>query len=139
MSNQPRLSRVFRTCAVELLSVQFAYYDSLPTHHPEWELQIAQGTVDSLLGLFPMFVPPDPYRPELVRPVNDYLLERQRQTAEPEPVPSLKAEREQLRESYFASFPYEKIKVIDVCWAAQQHVREWRRWLAGERWCPARS
>ena len=37
--------------------------------------------------------------------------------------------RAQLRETYFAGFPGEKIKVLDVCWAAEQHYREWKRWL----------
>jgi hypothetical protein len=37
-----------------------------------------------------------------------------------------------LRDSYFASFPDEKIAILDVCWAADQHYREWKRWMAGE-------
>lgn len=37
-----------------------------------------------------------------------------------------------LRDSYLANFPDEKIKIRDLCWAAGQHYREWKRWLAGE-------
>jgi len=37
--------------------------------------------------------------------------------------------RAQLRETYFIGFSNEKIKVLDVCWAAEQHYREWKRWL----------
>jgi len=37
-----------------------------------------------------------------------------------------------LRDSYFANFPDEKIKLRDLCWAAGQHYREWKRWLAGK-------
>jgi hypothetical protein len=36
-----------------------------------------------------------------------------------------------LRDSYFANFPDEKIKIRDLCWAAGQHYREWTRWLGG--------
>jgi hypothetical protein len=129
MSNQPRLSRVFRTCVVELLSVQFAYYDSLPTYHPDWELEIAQGTVDSLLGLFPLFIPPAPYRPELVRTVNEYLRERFEQS-QIAPQGTKQVSRKELRGSYLAAFP--EVKILDICWAADQHYREWKRWLNDE-------
>jgi len=37
-----------------------------------------------------------------------------------------------LRDRYLASFPQEKILIRDICWAARQHYREWKRWLAGE-------
>jgi hypothetical protein len=37
-----------------------------------------------------------------------------------------------LRDSYLAKFPDERIKIRDLCWAAGQHYREWKRWLAGE-------
>ena len=53
-----------------------------------------------------------------------------------EPVPTEAAaeapqnDREALRDLYLAAFPDAKIR--DICWAAQQHYREWRRWLKGE-------
>jgi hypothetical protein len=37
-----------------------------------------------------------------------------------------------LRDAYLRNFPDEKIKIRDICWAAGQHYREWKRWLAGE-------
>jgi len=37
-----------------------------------------------------------------------------------------------LRDSYLAGFPYEKIILLDLCWAAGQHYREWKRWIAGQ-------
>jgi hypothetical protein len=52
----------------------------------------------------------------------------------PEPVlpqKDSKTERGALRDSYLASFP-EKIKILDICWAAQQRYREWKRWIASE-------
>jgi len=41
-----------------------------------------------------------------------------------------KTEPKALRDYYFASFP-EKVMVLDVCWAAKQHYREWVRWIGG--------
>jgi hypothetical protein len=37
-----------------------------------------------------------------------------------------------LRDAYFAMFPDEKIKILDLCWAVGQHYREWKRWVNGE-------
>jgi hypothetical protein len=42
-----------------------------------------------------------------------------------------KLSREELRVKYWARFPGERIKVLDVCWAANQHYSEWKRWLRG--------
>lgn len=38
------------------------------------------------------------------------------------------AERKKLAENYFAGFQ-QKIMVLDLCWAADEHYREWKRWL----------
>jgi hypothetical protein len=44
------------------------------------------------------------------------------------PVPT---DPKSLRNFYFKNFPDEKIKVLDLCWAAGQHYSEWKRWLRG--------
>jgi hypothetical protein len=54
------------------------------------------------------------------------------QDAVPRPVTDSGVDPKALRDSYFANFPDEKIKIRDLCWAAGQHYREWKRWLAGE-------
>ncbi|WP_158820016.1 hypothetical protein [Granulicella sp. S156] len=36
-----------------------------------------------------------------------------------------------LAAAYFANFPDERIIILDLCWSAGQHYREWKRWLAG--------
>jgi len=38
----------------------------------------------------------------------------------------------ELAGAYFANFPDERILIRDLCWAAGQHYREWKRWLAGQ-------
>jgi hypothetical protein len=57
------------------------------------------------------------------------------QTAQTPPAPQVdevpaQIDRKALRDSYLAAFPDAKFR--DICWAAQQHYREWRRWLNGE-------
>jgi len=42
----------------------------------------------------------------------------------------LKQPRE-LRDQYLAQFP-EKVKILDICWAAGEHYREWKRWINEE-------
>jgi hypothetical protein len=37
-----------------------------------------------------------------------------------------------LRDAYLASFPGEKIKILDICWASRQRYREWTRWTGGK-------
>jgi hypothetical protein len=49
-----------------------------------------------------------------------------------EPVNSGPSTPSILRDRYLANFPEERIIIRDVCWAAGQHYREWKRWLAGE-------
>jgi hypothetical protein len=39
-------------------------------------------------------------------------------------------EREALRDAYLTKFP-EKPFIMDICWAARQHYREWTRWISG--------
>ena len=39
-------------------------------------------------------------------------------------------EREALRDAYMTAFP--DIFILDICWAAKQHYREWMRWIAGK-------
>lgn len=39
-------------------------------------------------------------------------------------------DRKAIVDAYFAKFP--DVKILDVCWAASQHYREWKRWLRNE-------
>jgi hypothetical protein len=47
-----------------------------------------------------------------------------------EPTVSLSSKRKQLRDTYWTAFP--NVGIMDICWAAEQHYREWTRWLKGE-------
>ncbi len=41
-------------------------------------------------------------------------------------------ERQEIVAAYLNSFP-EKIAILDICWAARQRYREWKRWIKGAR------
>jgi len=127
--NPEEASRVLRTCLVALLDVQLAYYSSLPNYHPQWIRQLENDTIESLLGIFPLFTSGEQFRPELYRTAKDHLAER----AKPVVVASesqRQIERRRLSDLYFTNFP--EVKLRDMCWAASQHYREWKRWLAGQ-------
>jgi hypothetical protein len=47
------------------------------------------------------------------------------------PQGSAKESRKAMYDAYLSRFP-EKIYVLDICWAARQRHREWRRWLSGK-------
>ena len=125
-ANEQRGNRFLRTYAQELLDAQFDYYEGLSGYRPAWDLEIAKSALEAMLSSFPLFMPSEPYRPELVRTINDYLEARfERPQADAEELKQ--ASRKELRDAYFASFP--EAKVLDVCWAAGQHYCEWKRWL----------
>ena len=129
--NAEQVRRALDACVVEALDVQLKYYGSLPNYCPEWASLLAARTINSAIASFPRFTDGEAFRLEVERTVRDHLARRE-ETAELAAQPPKQIGRQELRDSYFASFPDEKIKIRDVCWAAQQHVREWRRWLAGE-------
>jgi len=128
-ANEQRANRILRTYAVELLDAQFGYYDALPGYHSGWDAEIAKITLEDMLRSFPLFMSSEPYRPELVRTINDYIEARfERPKVEPEE--PKQASRKELREAYLAAFP--EVKILDICWAADQRYREWKRWLKNE-------
>jgi hypothetical protein len=55
--------------------------------------------------------------------------EVQRQMEQAMPTPRLVEARRALWDAYRRTFP--NVYIIDVCWAADQHRREWDRWLNG--------
>jgi hypothetical protein len=49
--NPQKAVRILRTCVVQALDVQIAYYKSLPDYHPEWIREIKEKTIDGIVGL----------------------------------------------------------------------------------------
>ena len=133
--NSPkRIERVLRTGLVAHLDVQIDYYSSLANYQPPWIVEILGNSVGSLLGLFPLFASPEKYRDVLLRTAAEHIKTRPLNLPKSEHESSLHSEtdRKTLREHYLASFPDDKVKILDICWAAGQHYREWKRWLKKE-------
>ena len=136
--NLERVRQTLHTGVAEKLNVLMGYYFSLPTPQIAWFARIIPRTVDSIIGMCSALVPGDQFRDELIRTAAHQLAQRLEAdtiknkavtAAPPKPASS---ERTALRDSYLASFTGVKIKIIDICWAAGQHKREWKRWLKGE-------
>lgn len=51
--NTQKAERILRTCAVEVLNTQIAYYQSLPTFHEKWIIQLQGDTIESAVGMIP--------------------------------------------------------------------------------------
>ncbi len=134
--NFERARRTLRTGVMDSLTVQMDYYFSLANYQTAWIVELIPRTVDSLIERCPAFILGEQFRGELLLTAG-YQSEQWLRaikneattTAPPKPASS---ERIALRDSYLANFTGEKIKVIDICWAASQHRREWSRWLKQE-------
>jgi hypothetical protein len=53
--------------------------------------------------------------------------------AQPKHIPSVADEHDspaELFRAYKADYP--EVKILDICWAARQYYREWKRWLKGK-------
>jgi hypothetical protein len=134
--NTEHAVRLLRTCVVTMLDLQIDYFSSLPHYQSEWIDEVAQKAIDSLIAAFPPFKSGEEFRFELRCTVNDHLARRpetiENGAAKAAPSKPASSDRKALRDSYLANFPDERIKIVDMCWAAGQHKREWKRWLKGD-------
>jgi hypothetical protein len=135
--NVEKAIRILRTRVVESLDVQMDHFSSLATYHHGWIVEIVLTTVDSMIGLLPplTIMPVEQFRGDLIRTAKHHLeqwLATKNKAATAAPPQPASSERTALRDSYLADFTGERIKIIDMCWAAGQHKREWKRWLKGE-------
>jgi len=51
--NTQKAERILRTCTVQVLKTQIAYYESLPTFHEKWIIKLQEDTIESALGMIP--------------------------------------------------------------------------------------
>jgi hypothetical protein len=129
--------QILRTALVSALDLRIKYYTSHPDYNPEWMDQIKVMTFDSLVGNFSELQITASganteeqrqamrIRSELACTVYDYTAGKMGE----EGTQTAKATRRDLYNSYLANFPNEQIKILDICWAAGQHYREWKRWI----------
>jgi hypothetical protein len=71
-----RIERLLHTYLVAALDVQIDYYSSLPNFQASWIVQIIGNTVNSFIGLFPLFASGQKYRDGLLRAAAEHVKTR---------------------------------------------------------------
>lgn len=51
--NSNKAERILRTCAVQVLRIQLAYYESLPNFQEGWIIKLQANTIGSAVGMIP--------------------------------------------------------------------------------------
>jgi hypothetical protein len=51
--NTQKAQRILRTCAVQVLRIQLAYYQSLPIFHEKWVIKLQADAIESAVGMIP--------------------------------------------------------------------------------------
>lgn len=142
--DERRALEFLRTYLIEELKIRLDFYETVPEFHWNWMASIGSDAAHSVLACFPSnlldreagpssYASSVQFLPGLVQTGWDYVTSRriaQGKNAEPVPAIDSKVSREGLRDAYRKAFPNPAI--IDICWAACQHRREWDRWLKYE-------
>lgn len=133
--NTQKALRILRVCVVASLDRQIAYYSSLSGYCPQWLAELREKTIYATVSLIGR-AGRDNWnylREELEQTVKDHLAQKAIQakaSARPkEKLEQKQIDRKKLRDEYLAKFD---VKILDICWAAGQHYREWKRWLKRE-------
>lgn len=127
--NVEKATRIARTCAVSVLDAMLGYYESLAVFDARWIVQLQESAVESVVGMIPRN-----YSDELYEWFTNLLMETtyaHLNPPKPKIKPPQKVNRKKLKDDYLSKFD-EPIKILDICWAAGQHYREWKRWLKME-------
>ncbi len=126
--NAEKALRILRTCVIEALDIQIAYYEALSNYRLEWIREIREKTIETIVGLvgMPGANNRDFFLYEIRSTVKEHLAAKARTAKEKAALPQGR-DRVLLRDSYLASFP--GVIILDICWAAGQHYSEWKRWL----------
>jgi protoheme ferro-lyase len=74
--NPEKALRILRTCVVESIDAQIDYYETLPSYRKEWLRELQYKTVDSSIGLMPMWTSGEAFREELDRTIRDHVRQR---------------------------------------------------------------
>lgn len=127
--NIQKAERILRTCTVQVLKAQIAYYESLPAFHEKWIIKLQEDAIQSAVGMIQ-----EGYGNDVYEHFRNVLWDTTYADLNP-PTPKSKParkppSRKALRDSYLDIFP--GVKILDICWAAKQHYREWKRWIKNE-------
>lgn len=132
--NRDKAMNILRTCVVSVFDIQIKFYSSFHNFTEDWVAHVGHTVIGSAMGLITASIHDDDYewlQNVLYETLNAHMKARDsaKRTSAP---PKGKLSRKKLADSYFAKFPDETIKILDVCWAVGQHYREWKRWLKNE-------
>lgn len=97
--NSQKAERILRTCTVQVLKAQLAYYESLPTFHEKWVIKLQENTIESAVGMIP-----DGYGEDLYECFRDVLWRTTYADLNPPKGPTLKSE-ESLNQRQFSRLP----------------------------------
>jgi DNA-binding XRE family transcriptional regulator len=129
--NPEKALRILRTCVVEAFEAQIEYYEKLPIYTKEWLKELQQTTIDSALGLMPMWTSGELFRDELVHTLRIYVRQLPKpsssppERALPENKPSIQQQLDDLRNEC-------RLTVEDLAEALDVAPRSIYRHLSGE-------
>ena len=141
--NHTRALEVMCAYAIAELDIRLDFYISRSDLRKDWFGTIIWKTLDSILGCFPQahfeLMKPDELRfyespvqflDGLEEAVWYHAFERAKAAGMIQtnslPVPR-ENDRPELKAAYLAQF--NEVKILDICWAANQRYSEWKRWL----------
>ena len=145
-----RALEVMRTHALEELAIRVDFYIALLDLPDDWADRVARQVVHAATSWFPVnefYVRTSEnqlvlervaqFIPAIERTVADHLFKRLaayvevgKQTPSSTANATQPRDRKALVAAYRAAFP--EAGIMDICWAAKQHYREWTRWLNGQ-------
>jgi hypothetical protein len=135
---------ILRTSVVEELNIRLGYFETVSGFDWSWMKEITTHATASALACFPQsqfekrdennvligYEDDSQFIDELVTTSWDHVVSR-RLASNPIPIPAVTIaqpeNRKELVVAYRAAFP--EAGIMDICWAAKQHYREWSRWL----------
>lgn len=142
-----RAAEVMTAYAIKDAEVRMEFYRSFPSFIAEWKNEIVERSVLAILGAFPnfkyeirdpklllgvsgpLYEDPRQFLEELINAVIEHLTPDGSTKDGPENYVVNVGERHALFREY-----REKVapfRMLDMCWSAQQHYSEWKRWLRG--------
>ncbi|MGA2897307.1 MAG: hypothetical protein ABSE27_06895 [Acidobacteriaceae bacterium] len=130
--NREKAMRILRTCVVTTFDQQVKYHKTSPLFHPHWIVDIANSTIASALALnSSTSLDYTVARNELVDTLAEHQAQKEVQEQSDLVVVS---EKDDSPAKLFLAYKIEHPEVVrlDICWAAKQHYRDWKRWIKGE-------
>ena len=132
--DEPRAFETLRTYAVELFNIYYGFYSQFPKYKRRWFGESQKRATSDALNCISSAYATDLaklgyYWDRIFATIAERFNDSPAQPSQRKPSTSA-SDRRALWNAYQSEFP--ETKRLDVCWAARQHYREWKRWLALE-------